>query len=800
MRKILAIAALAVSAFGQSFPSSVYTPLVAKDNIATVLNVNMLVGDNVAIVASTTGWASNMVAYVCDTITGTGVAQKCTTFEVMLVTSVSGANVLNVTRGYGGSTAGPHVAGKVVANAVTAVYNQTLSSETLAIETALGANLANVVTPGGNNTFTGTNTFNGAVNARGATHTSPIKTGILSAIPATCTVGEQYFATDAPAGGNLYLCTATNTFTPATTLPSASSQLQYLRSKPDSGNLTTFEFSKLPTYNSGDYDFAAQSPGTSISGGGATITMSPCPLGVNGTDSHHNLYLSGGSGTAEAPLITGGTCAGGGVASGTVILATANSHSGGWTVTSATGGLQEAQQAIYESGVSWAAQGTVKLTKAVTLHATVYGSGAGSIIWQGSSFTTMITRGTDFLAGSLFNDPGTVYSFKDVTFDNGSNVGTQSGITIEAAQTIYIQDVIIFNGYVGVKLTGQAVIRNLLYLQTDYSYQPLAAIWIEFGNNIMISELSTQGSQTTNANSVEQALYVNGVDTLNITNCQFAASDIAMHFVSTTHYVANVNVSNTTIIDNRSIGVFFQGVANATVNVVFSNVLIQGDNHGSATGNTGVISGLMIGFGTGGGLSDATNLSFTGVTVTGWYMSGVFITDTGSKIVFSGCNIHDNNLGVVAGEGGLRTASGSTANHVSIVSSIVAGNNGTGISFVASGNTGVIVGNDLTGNTGGPLDVGPAFAGVVTNNYGVDNALGSVASATSVAIPLNQLIFISGTTTTTTLTGGWAGRRIRLVKADSGSLTVGGGGNIPGTHTLTQNQGIELMFDGANWI
>lgn len=47
----------------------------------------------------------------------------------------------------------------------------------------------------------------------GAASTSPNKKGLASAIPATCTVGDTYFETDATAGQNLYGCTATNTWT-----------------------------------------------------------------------------------------------------------------------------------------------------------------------------------------------------------------------------------------------------------------------------------------------------------------------------------------------------------------------------------------------------------------------------------------------------------------------------------------------------------------------------------------------------------------------------------------------------------
>ena len=61
---------------------------------------------------------------------------------------------------------------------------------------------------GGSNTWTGNNDFSGA------SHTTPAKVGLIANRPATCTVGELYFATDAAtAGKNLHFCTAANTWT-----------------------------------------------------------------------------------------------------------------------------------------------------------------------------------------------------------------------------------------------------------------------------------------------------------------------------------------------------------------------------------------------------------------------------------------------------------------------------------------------------------------------------------------------------------------------------------------------------------
>lgn len=52
----------------------------------------------------------------------------------------------------------------------------------------------------------------GSWDASGAAHTLPSKRGTIAQLPATCTQGEEYFATDAAAAQNKYYCTATNTW------------------------------------------------------------------------------------------------------------------------------------------------------------------------------------------------------------------------------------------------------------------------------------------------------------------------------------------------------------------------------------------------------------------------------------------------------------------------------------------------------------------------------------------------------------------------------------------------------------
>jgi hypothetical protein len=85
----------------------------------------------------------------------------------------------------------------------------------------------------------------------------------------------------------------------------------------------------------------SQSPSSSLTAAGAnTVTLAACVAGVLASEPQYYVYIAG-TGTAEAVLVTGGTCNGDG-APGTLQFTTLNTHSAGYTIGSATGGLQEA--------------------------------------------------------------------------------------------------------------------------------------------------------------------------------------------------------------------------------------------------------------------------------------------------------------------------------------------------------------------------------------------------------------------------------------------------------------------------
>src|SRR2546430_2357522 len=99
---------------------------------------------------------------------------------------------------------------------------------------------------------------------------------------------------------------------------------------------TAFEFVSPWQLVSTDFNFTPQSPGGSLVVGSNTITLNPMPPGINATSIlQHKLRIAGGVGIDESVLITGWTAT-------TVTVTCAGTHSGNWTIGSATVGLQEA--------------------------------------------------------------------------------------------------------------------------------------------------------------------------------------------------------------------------------------------------------------------------------------------------------------------------------------------------------------------------------------------------------------------------------------------------------------------------
>lgn len=196
-------------------------------------------------------------------------------------------------------------------------------------------------------------------------------------------------------------------------LPPSTGQTNYLRSSP---NVATpgLQYSPPRVLEVPDFNFPAITPGgTLTSAVVATVILPYTPLGVAGADQNHWLRIVGGTGAAEPVVIVGGTCIIGGSGACTIQFTPANSHSGAWTIVSATDGIQEAiNQSLNVTNYSvHAPAGTYNLYAPVAINATAqrtqtfYGDGMG--YFNNIAGTRIINNGTGVgfsLVGDLVNN------------------------------------------------------------------------------------------------------------------------------------------------------------------------------------------------------------------------------------------------------------------------------------------------------------------------------------------------------------------------------------------------------------
>lgn len=94
-------------------------------------------------------------------------------------------------------------------------------------------------------------------------------------------------------------------------------------------------------YVTGTDNWSVTPSGSLIGGTQATLTLTPCPVGIDTSgNSMYYVYISG-QGTPEVAMVTGGTCTGG-AASGTIVFTPKNTHSATYVLSSASSGIQEA--------------------------------------------------------------------------------------------------------------------------------------------------------------------------------------------------------------------------------------------------------------------------------------------------------------------------------------------------------------------------------------------------------------------------------------------------------------------------
>jgi len=470
------------------------------------------------------------------------------------------------------------------------------------------------------------------------------------------------------------------------------------------------------TYDARTHNFVATNgsgiSSTSLTAGNNTVTFQSVPKGVNGSDSNHRVYVSGGVGTAESCLINGGSGSAGNQ-SGSIRINCAYSHSGAFSISSATGGLAEAQQSLVSAG-----GGIITINQSISMHAAVTSIPGVWVTWTSSAVGRFyVSRAADYTSGPLFYNPSSVWTFRDVNIIQGLGV-SQTGAAIENnGGTVNAENVYISDGQYGFLFAGgNGNLTNCNYTQTDYSFQPVAAFYVGnahgttgLAGSIKMTGIYANGSNLNNSNEMIAGLYIKGADTLVVSGVFTSAQDgIRFDNSAAAQYNVNVSVSGT-VIDNRINGVAFYGNSSVSSQIRL-DLEIAGDSDGT-TGTQGQGFGINIGNGS---PSSLTHADFRGHVMTFRHSAIVVTAPSGISINFNQMNIYDNNQGNFASEGGILISAGSTG--ININGGSISGTKQQWALYTLGTVAGIITGVNMCGNSIGSAAFSAAFTGVVASN------------------------------------------------------------------------------------
>jgi hypothetical protein len=544
------------------------------------------------------------------------------------------------------------------------------------------------------------------------------------------------------------------------------------------------------------FDFAAQSPGGTLSAGNNVITMTPVPQGVNGTDTNHRLYISGGTGAPEAVLITGGTAVAG-AASGTVIVQCANAHSGAWSIDTATAGIQEA--VIVAQGLG---QGLIFIPAGIfTVHASINVSGSSIKIRGAGRRATLVQRDVTLAAFDIFtlsssgtvgNEvsgmslglTGTAATGWAVKASNQNNMllrdldaQTPSGISLIGCGYSNIENsimMLIASGEIGIYVAGGIELSfQQIYLGTSAGAPGFAAIYLDGGSAFFFHTIDaiqfTKGVYFAATQSPIQFMWFESVsmDTMADTAWEVLPSGNAIvSVVCTNCWAATSNTG--------------QGIdLNAATNSIYGFKWVGGRVY--ANGANGIkING------------DAQDTQIIGSTIAGngrHFAGSEILIQTGASKV----SITDNLIGQADAPVGATYWNPVTPTALF----------GIDVSTSAIDNL-LITDNRFTGGyvTGAMRQNSTGTHNVINRNAGIDNQPpGSIASATAIAIPNTgaSLFYVTGTAAISTILGGNVGQSLSLIFNNASPGGVAAGGNIAKAIPASQNQRLTGVFDGTSW-
>jgi hypothetical protein len=530
------------------------------------------------------------------------------------------------------------------------------------------------------------------------------------------------------------------------------------------------------------YNFSALSPGGSLSVGSNTVTLlGVCPFGVNGSDTNHYLYISGGNGTAEAVLLTGGTATAGNTG-GTLIFTAAYNHTGVWTITSATSGIQEDIVAT-NLGRVWlpAAQ--------INVYATIY-AGTGIDLVGQDRWATNLVRQFSGAAATVTLSSANIYN---VGFAMASSL-TATGAHLSVTGSDQLLQNLRFNDTSPSQCAGYDVYFNSAYnysLDSVQTYEATtASIYHTGGSSGFISNWYSSSTGTSHIDITWESGYVDGTDwSLQGTGSSSTGISITP---GSGHLASESTISNLTL-DSFAYGIVGTAGSGAIDSIAFTNI------RSSVKGITMLMTGPAI---------NDILVSNVSVGITSGNTGPAFRIDSGQGFKFDAITVV-NGTGATTYSGFLVNVDGGPVINFSLRNSKICvletglpdtgANNAVLIGNTTSSGDRIVVQNNHLGAATPLYSTSTGAHQVYDHNMGVDDVVASVSSAAALALPISPNFILTGGTGATSITSPLRGAGSEWNFTVGASTTFTAGTGIGNTITITKWG--KIYWDGTKaWI
>ncbi len=474
-------------------------------------------------------------------------------------------------------------------------------------------------------------------------------------------------------------------------------------------------------------------------------------------------------------------------------------------------GIQAALDYCATGGTVYIGAGTIDITASLTLYTGVALRGAG----MGA---TVLRLGTAANTHVILGSGVTDFTIRDLTIDGNkaNNTVAASGIRLLTCTRARIdrvhakdceQDGFYISGCTDVTVNACVSTDNL---RNGFSCGDAASVSIR----VSFTGCTSSG----HADSGDIGFALEPASYSSVIGCKSVGDFRGITCLGGSAAASNYN----TIEANQIVGFLGSGInvqpgtSGAAHNVVANNVLEP---------NSAAIEGIV--------LTAATDVTVRGnrigpLTANG--SQGIVALTSLTRFKIDGNHIHSSHRHGIHVAGGVRgTINGNTVRNPSGETDItydgirvsdttdtsICGNNvhddrgGAGnnmnyaIQSTGSSDRLVVTGNQMNG---GNQSIGLTLVGaanVVSGNQ--PQVVPTVASATTITLPAHaDLAFVSGTTTITSVTASWPGRRVTLVFTGALTFTDGSNlklaGNFVTAGAVNDNDTITLVCDGTNWF